>query len=144
MTLTCTVVLLGREGCGKSSLVARFVQGTYTEQYDPHVVDVYKKEGNVGGAAVVFNVIDVCGSEDFSSIRNMECSKADARILCCDVSPESVAHAEELHETLNDPTIPYSVGFESFVALFFSGSDALLFDFLLFLIFKLPAPRSLF
>ena len=95
-------MLLGREGCGKSSLVARFVQGTYTEQYDPHVVDVYKKEGNVGGAAVVFNVIDVCGSEDFSSIRNMECSKADARILCCDVSPESVAHAEELHETLND------------------------------------------
>eukprot|EP01063_Lacrimia_lanifica_P008251 TRINITY_DN1532_c0_g1_i1.p1 TRINITY_DN1532_c0_g1~~TRINITY_DN1532_c0_g1_i1.p1 ORF type:complete len:446 (+),score=129.28 TRINITY_DN1532_c0_g1_i1:102-1439(+) len=86
MVKTCKVVILGGEGCGKTSLVLRYVQARYTDVYDPHVVDVYKREDSVLGESVVFTIVDVCGGDGFESLRMEKCAEADAFVFVADAS----------------------------------------------------------
>ena len=81
-----TVLLLGGEGGGKTALVHRYVQGGFSSDYDPHVVDVYKKEDALDDVAVVLDIVDVCGSDTFHEIRAHEATRAHAYIFVVDAT----------------------------------------------------------
>eukprot|EP00754_Rhynchopus_humris_P049708 Rhum_TRINITY_DN8544_c0_g1::Rhum_TRINITY_DN8544_c0_g1_i1::g.28404::m.28404 len=86
MTGQATLLLLGGEGGGKTALVHRYVQGGFSSDYDPHVVDVYKKEDALDDVAVVLDIVDVCGSDTFHEIRAHEAARAHAYIFVVDAA----------------------------------------------------------
>eukprot|EP01060_Flectonema_neradi_P028119 TRINITY_DN3782_c6_g1_i1.p1 TRINITY_DN3782_c6_g1~~TRINITY_DN3782_c6_g1_i1.p1 ORF type:complete len:566 (+),score=98.94 TRINITY_DN3782_c6_g1_i1:86-1783(+) len=88
MTLK-SVVLLGGEGCGKTSLALRFVLNTYSEAYDPHVSDKYKKEEVVNGEVIVFEISDVCGCPEFRELVMQECERADGLLFVIDATDDN-------------------------------------------------------
>ena len=81
-----SVVLLGGEGCGKTSLALRFVLNKYSEAYDPHVSDKYKREEVVNGEVVVFEISDVCGCQEFRELVIQECESADGFLFVIDAT----------------------------------------------------------
>ncbi|KAJ9452337.1 hypothetical protein DIPPA_50365, partial [Diplonema papillatum] len=89
MVQRTSIVVLGAEGCGKTSLVLRYVQGTFTEAYDPHIVDKYKKEDTIDGDVIVIDITDMCGSEDFADVRDRECIEAKSYIFVIDARAEN-------------------------------------------------------
>lgn len=58
-------VLLGSGGVGKSAITIRFVQNSFTEVYDPTIEDFYRKEININGSNVVFEILDTAGTVNF-------------------------------------------------------------------------------
>lgn len=65
------VVVLGSGGVGKSALTVQFVQGVFTEKYDPTVEDFYRKEIEVDSAPCVLEILDTAGTEQFASMRDL-------------------------------------------------------------------------
>lgn len=41
------IVVVGSGGSGKSALCIRYVNGTFTERYDPTIEDTYRKQAEV-------------------------------------------------------------------------------------------------
>lgn len=65
------VVVLGSGGVGKSALTVQFVQGVFTEKYDPTIEDFYRKEIEVDQAPCVLEILDTAGTEQFASMRDL-------------------------------------------------------------------------
>ncbi|KAH0571930.1 Ras-related protein Rap-1b [Spironucleus salmonicida] len=67
---THKVVVVGSGGVGKSCITVRFVQGKFIKRYDPTIEDFYRKQLDVDGEAVMLDILDTAGQEEFSSLRD--------------------------------------------------------------------------
>eukprot|EP01062_Namystynia_karyoxenos_P054589 TRINITY_DN45024_c0_g1_i1.p1 TRINITY_DN45024_c0_g1~~TRINITY_DN45024_c0_g1_i1.p1 ORF type:complete len:397 (+),score=61.69 TRINITY_DN45024_c0_g1_i1:107-1297(+) len=76
------VAVVGGERAGKTALVTRFVAGSWTEDYEPNVVDRYKKQETVDGDTVVLHITDTGGAAGLGAARAAALADADA-VLCC-------------------------------------------------------------
>ncbi|XP_075240031.1 ras-related protein Rap-2a-like [Convolutriloba macropyga] len=90
------VVVMGSGGVGKSALTIQFVQGTFTEKYDPTIEDFYRKQMYVGEDPVTLEILDTAGTEQFASMRDLYIRNGQGFILVF-----SIINHQTFREVLN-------------------------------------------
>ncbi|XP_022909925.1 GTP-binding protein Di-Ras2 [Onthophagus taurus] len=80
------VVVFGAGGVGKSSLVLRFVKGTFRESYIPTIEDTYRQVISCNKNICTLQITDTTGSHQFPAMQRLSISKGHAFILVFSVS----------------------------------------------------------
>ncbi|XP_067287748.1 GTP-binding protein Di-Ras1a [Pseudorasbora parva] len=75
------VVVFGAGGVGKSSLVLRFVKGTFRDTYIPTVEDTYRQVISCDKSVCTLEITDTTGSHQFPAMQRLSISKGHAFIL---------------------------------------------------------------
>lgn len=92
------VVVFGAGGVGKSSLVLRFVKGTFRESYIPTVEDTYRQVITCNKNNVcTLQITDTTGSHQFPAMQRLNISKGHAFIMVYSIT--SRQSLEELKPT---------------------------------------------
>ncbi|OIR58543.1 MAG: Ras family protein [Amphiamblys sp. WSBS2006] len=111
-------VVLGAAGVGKTSLVKRFVSGSFSAGYEPTLEDLYTKRVYVDGRDFSMEIIDTAGSEPFETMREMYIGVGDCLVVCYSIdSPVSFREARRILEAIwrvrKDSPPVYLVGTKS-------------------------------
>ncbi|KAJ7548155.1 hypothetical protein O6H91_07G000300 [Diphasiastrum complanatum] len=86
-TVPIKVVLLGDGRVGKTSLVLRYVNATFSEQQTPTIQASYlTKRLNFNGAMVTLAIWDTAGQERFHALGPIYYRDADAALLVYDIT----------------------------------------------------------
>ncbi|XP_051855419.1 GTP-binding protein Di-Ras2-like [Antechinus flavipes] len=80
------VVVFGAAGVGKSSLVLRFVRGTFRETYVPTIEDTYRQVICCEKSVCTLQITDTTGSHQFPAMQRLSISKGHAFILVYSVT----------------------------------------------------------
>ncbi len=90
------VLLAGDENVGKSSLVRRFVDNKFTEDYVPTLgFQIFFKSLNIGEYSVDFQIWDVAGQQSFEFARRNYYTHSQGFLLVFDLTnPASFQHLE--------------------------------------------------
>lgn len=75
------VVVFGSAGVGKSSLVLRFVKGTFKDAYLPTVEDTYRQVIPINKLVCTLQITDTTGSHQFPAMQRLNIQKGHAFIL---------------------------------------------------------------
>jgi len=94
------VVVFGSAGVGKSSLVLRFVKGTYKDSYVPTVEDTYRQVITNNKLVCTLQIIDTTGSHQFPAMQRLNIQKGHAFILVFSIN--SKQSLEELRAIYKD------------------------------------------
>eukprot|EP01118_Nematostelium_gracile_P000506 TRINITY_DN10574_c0_g1_i1.p1 TRINITY_DN10574_c0_g1~~TRINITY_DN10574_c0_g1_i1.p1 ORF type:complete len:183 (-),score=36.09 TRINITY_DN10574_c0_g1_i1:60-608(-) len=65
------IVMLGNGGVGKSAITFRFIQNKFIESYNPTIEDSYRKQVRVGGQAIVLDILDTAGQDEYTELREV-------------------------------------------------------------------------
>jgi Ras-related protein Rab-1A len=83
-------VIIGDSGVGKSSMVMRFADGEFKEDYISTIgVDFRTKTMNIDGKPVRLQIWDTAGQERFRSISSAYYRGADGVIFCYDITNQN-------------------------------------------------------
>jgi len=92
------LVVVGDGGVGKSALSIRFVQGNFINHYDPTIEANYRKQVNVDNDAVLLDILDTAGQEEYSVLREQYMRMGDAFLLVYSiVNPQTFSAVSRLH-----------------------------------------------
>uniref|UniRef100_H2YV87 Small monomeric GTPase n=1 Tax=Ciona savignyi TaxID=51511 RepID=H2YV87_CIOSA len=80
------VVLFGAGGVGKSSLVLRFIKGTFRESYVPTIEDTYRQIVTCDKNVCTLQITDTTGSHQFPAMQRLSITRGDAFILVYSVT----------------------------------------------------------
>jgi DIRAS family GTP-binding Ras-like protein 2 len=75
------VVVFGSAGVGKSSLVVRFVKGTFKDTYVPTIEDNYRQIISNNKLVFTLQITDTTGSHQFPAMQRLNIQKGHAFIL---------------------------------------------------------------
>lgn len=108
------VALVGDSGVGKTSLMVRYVEGTFDEtQLPTQGVNFSEKTIHIQGHEITFSVWDIGGSH-FESMLPLVCNDAAAVLLMFDLcrreSLESIRKWHEKARSFNKCAVPFLVG----------------------------------
>ncbi|CAL5970080.1 Ras-related_protein Rap-1b [Hexamita inflata] len=78
---TYKIVVVGSGGVGKSCITVRFVQGKFIKKYDPTIEDFYRKQIDVDSEAIMLDILDTAGQEEFSALRDSYMRTGDGFVL---------------------------------------------------------------
>uniref|UniRef100_A0A336LD11 CSON007911 protein n=2 Tax=Culicoides sonorensis TaxID=179676 RepID=A0A336LD11_CULSO len=90
------VVVFGAGGVGKSSLVLRFIKGTFKDSYIPTIEDTYRQVISCNKNICTLQITDTTGSHQFPAMQRLSITKMHACILVYSVS--SRQSLEELRQ----------------------------------------------
>ncbi|XP_018412179.1 PREDICTED: GTP-binding protein Di-Ras2 [Nanorana parkeri] len=95
------VVVFGAGGVGKSSLVLRFVKGTFRESYIPTIEDTYRQVISCDKSICTLQITDTTGSHQFPAMQRLSISKGHAFILVFSVtSRQSLEELKPIYEQI--------------------------------------------
>eukprot|EP01115_Flamella_aegyptia_P007507 TRINITY_DN3116_c0_g2_i1.p1 TRINITY_DN3116_c0_g2~~TRINITY_DN3116_c0_g2_i1.p1 ORF type:complete len:196 (-),score=26.62 TRINITY_DN3116_c0_g2_i1:82-669(-) len=96
---TIKIVMLGGGGVGKSAITMQFIQNTFISDYDPTIENSYRKQITVDEEAVVLDVLDTAGQEDYAAMRDSQIRSGNG-FLCVYsiISPESFSELNDFRE----------------------------------------------
>ncbi|NXR10134.1 DIRA2 protein, partial [Semnornis frantzii] len=95
------VVVFGAAGVGKSSLVLRFVKGTFRETYIPTIEDTYRQVISCDKSVCTLQITDTTGSHQFPAMRRLSIAKGHAFILVYSVtSRQSMEDLQPIFEQI--------------------------------------------
>ncbi|KAG8132525.1 hypothetical protein E2320_010381 [Naja naja] len=95
------VVVFGAAGVGKSSLVLRFIQGTFRETYIPTVEDTYRQVISCDKNICTLQITDTTGSHQFPAMQRLSISKGHAFMLVYSVtSRQSIEELQPIYEEI--------------------------------------------
>ncbi|NXF89361.1 DIRA2 protein, partial [Eubucco bourcierii] len=95
------VVVFGAAGVGKSSLVLRFVKGTFRDTYIPTVEDTYRQVISCDKSVCTLQITDTTGSHQFPAMRRLSIAKGHAFILVYSVtSRQSMEDLQPIFEQI--------------------------------------------
>uniref|UniRef100_A0A0K0DHV4 GTP-binding protein Di-Ras2 n=1 Tax=Angiostrongylus cantonensis TaxID=6313 RepID=A0A0K0DHV4_ANGCA len=96
------VAVFGAGGVGKSSIVQRFVKGTFSENYVPTIEDTYRQVISCNQKNVcTLQITDTTGSHQFPAMQRLSISKGHAFILIYSVtSKQSLEELAPIVKTL--------------------------------------------
>uniref|UniRef100_A0A0M3ISH9 GTP-binding protein Di-Ras2 n=1 Tax=Ascaris lumbricoides TaxID=6252 RepID=A0A0M3ISH9_ASCLU len=81
------VAVFGAGGVGKSSIVMRFVKGTFNENYVPTIEDTYRQVISCNQKNVcTLEITDTTGSHQFPAMQRLSISKGNAFVLVYSVT----------------------------------------------------------
>jgi len=75
------LVVFGSGGVGKSSIVLRFVTGTFSSEYIPTIEDCYRKTCPVDQKTAFLDILDTAGQEEYIALRDQWVREGSAFIL---------------------------------------------------------------
>ncbi|NBC18409.1 MAG: GTP-binding protein [Bacteroidetes bacterium] len=105
------ICLLGASAVGKTSLIRRFVHGTFSEKYLTTIgVKIDKKTVEVGAATVDLLVWDIYGEDRFQTVSTRYLRGASGYLLVADgTRRQTLDEAHALHERAQDALgpVPY-------------------------------------
>lgn len=82
------VVFLGAGGVGKSSVLQRFLFGTYSEKYKETIEDLFAKEYDINGAHLKVDFLDTAGNIAFPAMRRLSIVNAHGFVLVYSITNE--------------------------------------------------------
>ncbi|KAG9341522.1 hypothetical protein JZ751_019027 [Albula glossodonta] len=95
------VVVFGAAGVGKSSLVLRFVKGTFRETYIPTIEDTYRQVISCDKNICTLHITDTTGSHQFPAMQRLSISRGHAFILVYSViSRQSMEELQPIYEQI--------------------------------------------
>ena len=80
------VVVFGAAGVGKTSLVLRFVRGTFRETYVPTIEDTYRQVISCNKQVCTLQITDTTGTQQFPAMQRLSMSKGHAFLLVYAIS----------------------------------------------------------
>eukprot|EP01112_Ceratiomyxa_fruticulosa_P000182 TRINITY_DN10194_c0_g1_i1.p1 TRINITY_DN10194_c0_g1~~TRINITY_DN10194_c0_g1_i1.p1 ORF type:complete len:150 (-),score=8.17 TRINITY_DN10194_c0_g1_i1:53-502(-) len=86
------IAVVGAGGVGKSSLVVRFIQGSFIQKYEPTVEDSYRKMVEVDKKPYILNLYDTAGQESYSALREQYIKIAHGFILVFSLASQPSFH----------------------------------------------------
>lgn len=96
------VVVFGAGGVGKSSLVLRFVKGTFRDTYIPTVEDTYRQVISCDKSVCTLQITDTTGSHQFPAMQRLSISKGHAFILVYSItSRQSLEELKPIYQQVN-------------------------------------------
>ncbi|TRY75635.1 hypothetical protein TCAL_04507 [Tigriopus californicus] len=97
------VVVFGAGGVGKTSLVLRFIHGTFRDSYIPTIEDTYRKVISSNNSICTLHLTDTTGSHQFPAMQRLSISKGHAFILVFSViSRQSLEELKTILEIISD------------------------------------------
>ncbi|XP_025737268.1 GTP-binding protein Rhes [Callorhinus ursinus] len=75
------MVVLGASRVGKSSIVSRFLNGRFEDQYTPTIEDFHRKVYNIRGDMYQLDILDTSGNHPFPAMRRLSILTGDVFIL---------------------------------------------------------------
>ncbi len=95
------VVVFGAGGVGKSSLVLRFVKGTFRDTYIPTVEDTYRQVISCDKSVCTLQITDTTGSHQFPAMQRLSISKGHAFILVYSItSKQSLEELKPIYQQI--------------------------------------------
>ncbi|KAG5851202.1 GTP-binding protein Di-Ras2-like [Anguilla rostrata] len=95
------VVVFGAAGVGKSSLVLRFIKGTFRETYIPTIEDTYRQVISCDKNICTLQITDTTGSHQFPAMQRLSISRGHAFILVYSViSRQSMEELQPIYEQI--------------------------------------------
>lgn len=93
--------MFGAGGVGKSSLVLRFVKGTFRESYIPTIEDTYRQVISCDKSICTLQITDTTGSHQFPAMQRLSISKGHAFILVYSItSRQSLEELKPIYEQI--------------------------------------------
>eukprot|EP00792_Barthelona_sp_PAP020_P005238 TRINITY_DN2562_c0_g1_i1.p1 TRINITY_DN2562_c0_g1~~TRINITY_DN2562_c0_g1_i1.p1 ORF type:complete len:192 (+),score=70.77 TRINITY_DN2562_c0_g1_i1:27-602(+) len=93
------VMLLGAGGVGKTCIAQMFVNDKFIAKYNPTIEDTHEKTIDVDGNAILLNILDTAGQDEFSWLRKTYMSSGQGFIFVYAVDDyESFRKIKDLHD----------------------------------------------
>ena len=84
---TCQILIIGDSSVGKTSLIARYTNGTFKEEYLATVgLDYYSKEEVIDNKTINIKLWDTAGQERYKSLTQSYFKNAEGVLLTYDVT----------------------------------------------------------
>jgi len=81
----CKIVVLGSAACGKTSLIKRFVEMTFSEDHIATVEDQYHRSYKYQGRHYTLKVTDMASPFQFPAMRDLHIQKAEIVLLVYEI-----------------------------------------------------------
>jgi len=80
------IVVVGDGSVGKSSIVSRYIDGSFAPKYDPTIEDSFTKQVPTGdGQLQMVTIMDTSGQEEFFPLIDLSIQSADCAIVVFDL-----------------------------------------------------------
>lgn len=98
------IAIFGAAGVGKSSLVLRYVRGTFKEAYNPTVEDTYRHTVTLSNQQIcTLQIIDTTGSHQFPAMQRLNIQKSNAFLLIYSItSKQSLEEVKKIFLEMRD------------------------------------------
>lgn len=94
------IVVFGSAGVGKSSLVLRYVRGTFKDSYMPTIEDTYRHVITSNKVVYTLQITDTTGSHQFPAMQRLNIQKGHAFMLVYSITNRQ--SLEELKSIFRD------------------------------------------
>ncbi|ELP94019.1 ras, putative [Entamoeba invadens IP1] len=78
---TTIVTFFGECGCGKTSLIKRYVQGIEVKEYEPTIEDFYNTTVDLDGKEINLKLIDTASGDSFKPLRDRFIEKTEVFVF---------------------------------------------------------------
>eukprot|EP01126_Amoeba_proteus_P010199 TRINITY_DN13962_c0_g2_i1.p1 TRINITY_DN13962_c0_g2~~TRINITY_DN13962_c0_g2_i1.p1 ORF type:complete len:223 (-),score=38.51 TRINITY_DN13962_c0_g2_i1:273-941(-) len=96
------VVVMGSGGVGKSALSVQYTRRVFLKKYDPTIEETYMKQVDVDGNAIMLEIMDTAGTEQFTAMRDLYIKEGDGFLLVFSlVSDGTLVTIEKLVEQIS-------------------------------------------
>ncbi|GMM47836.1 hypothetical protein DAPK24_044340 [Pichia kluyveri] len=93
----CKIVVVGDSGCGKTSLLASYVQGKFPTTYEPTIFENQRAIVTNGQITLAADLWDTAGQEEYERLRRLSYSDANIIIIAYSLdAPESLENINEV------------------------------------------------
>ena len=100
-TIITQQTVLGAGGVGKSSLTGCVSGGTFNENYDPTIEDLYTMTFTIDGVDRTVDILDTAGQDEFASMLDQWMREGDGFLLVYSIaSQDSFNHVKTLIEKI--------------------------------------------
>ncbi|KAJ2703078.1 Ras GTPase [Coemansia spiralis] len=89
------VVMLGSGGVGKSMLTTKYMNGNFSDEYDPTIEDSYRKQCTVDNLTCVLEILDTAGQEEYAAMRDYQIRGGDCFVVVYSVDDMRTLHEAE-------------------------------------------------
>lgn len=97
------IVMLGAGGVGKSALTMQFVRGSFIQNYDPTVEDLYTKNVRFNNKNYNLEILDTAGVEQFASMSDLYIRNGHGFILVYSItSAQSFKEIDGLQQKIQN------------------------------------------
>mmetsp|Transcript_31257 Transcript_31257/g.48787 ORF Transcript_31257/g.48787 Transcript_31257/m.48787 type:complete len:190 (-) Transcript_31257:144-713(-) len=95
------VCVLGEGGVGKTALTIRLCSDRFVTEYDPTIEDSYRKQLLIDGKAVLVEILDTAGQEEFKAQRDEWIRDSDGFVVVYSItSRSSFDNIKEIIDTI--------------------------------------------
>ncbi|KAH3744216.1 Ras GTPase [Pelomyxa schiedti] len=95
------IIFMGAAGIGKSSLIIRFLQNHFTDNYEPNGEDTWVKIHTVDSIPVALAIRDTGGQSPYCELRDPYIRAGDVMAICFSITSRiSISEIESLHRRI--------------------------------------------